>query len=73
MQFKNVAHSLLFAAMPIWHPRTQTTKENGMHPLRVFMRGWLYNLRRSARNNLHTLMGGFIRQRVPGFDRRRKA
>ncbi len=45
-----------------------------MHPLRVFMRGWLYSLRRSARNNnLHTLMGGLIRQRVPGFDRRRKA
>lgn len=44
-----------------------------MHPLRVLMRRWLYNLRRSARNNLHILMGGLIRQRVPGFDRRRKA
>lgn len=44
-----------------------------MHPLRVLMRRWLYNLRRNARNNLHTLMGGLIRQRVPGFDRRRKA
>ncbi len=44
-----------------------------MHPLRVLMRRWLYNLRRSARNNLHTLMGSFIRQRVPSFDRRRKA
>lgn len=44
-----------------------------MHPLRAFMRRWLYNLRRSARNNLNTLMGGLIRQRVPGFDRRRKA
>lgn len=44
-----------------------------MHPLRVFMRGWLYNLRRSARDKQHTWMGGLIRQRVPGFDRRRKA
>ena len=44
-----------------------------MHPLRVLMRRWLYNLRRSAHNNLHTLMGSFIRQRVPSFDRRRKA
>lgn len=44
-----------------------------MNSLRVFMRGWLYNLRRSARNNQQTWMGGFIRQRVPGFDRRRKA
>jgi hypothetical protein len=37
------------------------------------MRGWLYNLKRSARNNLPTLMGSLIRQRVPVFDRRRKA
>ena len=47
-----------------------------MNSLKVFIRGWSYNLRRSTRNNIRLLqsnMGSLIRQRVPGFDRRRKA
>ncbi len=46
-----------------------------MNSLKVFMRGWLYNLRRSTRNNIRiqqAKMSSLVRQRVPGFNRRRK-
>ncbi len=47
-----------------------------MSPLKIFMRGWSYNLKRSTRNNFRLLLlkaESLIRQRVPSFDRRRKA
>ena len=47
-----------------------------MNPLKVFFRIWSYKLGRNTRNNtrfLHAKIGNLIRQRVPGFDRRRKA
>ncbi len=47
-----------------------------MNPLRVFMRGWSYNLKRSTRllmRRQQSIMAALIRQKVPAFDRRRKA
>ncbi len=47
-----------------------------MNSFRVFMRGWSYNFKRSTRRLMqqqHARMAALLRERVPVFDRRRKA
>ena len=45
-----------------------------MNKFKVFLRGWIYHLKRNARQAtaVDFKLGGLVRQKVPAFDRRRK-